>query len=115
LQEQRAHRMSLMMLASMSIENGPMRSIRVRNLSSTGMSAVSEQPLRVCSDVKVKLTDLIWAIGRIVRTDGRSFAVAFDTPIDLSVLNFAPTGTKIFEVSSMHKVTESTRRPRIRS
>ena len=110
----RAKRKSLMMLASVSIEDGPMHPIRVRNLSETGMAGVSEQPVRAGTHVRVKLTELIWGSGRIVRTDGRSFGVAFDSPLDLSTLDIAPKSASTFEVSPRHKISETARRPRIK-
>jgi hypothetical protein len=110
----RALRKALMMLASVSIEDGPTHPVRVRNLSVTGMSGVSDQPLPLGTHIKVELTELISGTGRIVRTEGRSIGVAFDTPLDLSSLNITPKSASVFEVSSLHKVSETVRRPRIK-
>jgi PilZ domain len=103
-----------MMLASVTIEGGLTHTVRVRNLSATGMGGVSDQPLQLGMHVKVELTELIFRTGRIVRTEGRSIGVAFDTPLDLSSLNIAPKSASAFEVSSLHKVSDTVRRPRIK-
>lgn len=81
------------------------------------MAAVSEQPLRLASDVnvKIKLTDQIWINGRVVRTDGRKFYINFDVSIDLEEIKIAPKGASNFEVSPRHKVAETHKRPRIGS
>jgi hypothetical protein len=113
-QSRNAQRKSIMMLASVSIDNGEWRSVRVRNLSATGMAGVSDQPFRSNSKIGVRFNDRVEVNGRVVRSDGRAFAIAFDMQIDLSLVEVGSSTTLKFEVSEVHKVPDNAKRPRLK-
>jgi len=74
---------SLFLLGKMGVEGGvALESVRIRNLSPTGMMAEAPTQLAVGTAVRVELRNLPIVSGRIVwATDGR-MGVAFNSEID---------------------------------
>ncbi|WP_083500155.1 PilZ domain-containing protein [Sphingomonas endophytica] len=66
--------------------------VRVRNVSAGGLMAELPHPLPPDSAVEVKLTGIGWVAGRVVwQTEGRT-GVAFDHPVDVSLVKDAGSG-----------------------
>jgi hypothetical protein len=114
-QNARAQRSAVMMLASISIDGGPFHTVRVRNLSSTGLGGRSDQPLREGGNVEIRLGGAMLVKGKIVRTNGREFGIAFAAPCDFSSLKRGPPQGSAFEVSPLHQVSGFAKRPKLRS
>ena len=74
---------SLFLLGKMGVVGGvALESVRIRNLSPTGMMAEAPTQLAVGTDVRVELRNLPAVTGRVVwATDGR-MGIAFTSEID---------------------------------
>jgi hypothetical protein len=97
---------------------GVEHSIRIRNLSETGMGGECVSGFGLCKgqSVTVLLRESTWATGEVVWTDGRRFGMVFDHAFGAADLNIKAWWTgPSFEVSALHAPVASKGRPPITS
>ena len=79
----RAPRDSMFLLAALRFENQDgEHSVKIRNLSNTGLMAEGEVHVRPGSIVTINIRNIGWVGGIVAWTEDKRFGVMFDTEID---------------------------------
>jgi hypothetical protein len=113
-QRARAHRLPVMISATLVTPAGQRLAVRIRNFSETGIGLMSETPLMVGEPVKIELRDS-HVSGHIVRQYGNVHGVQVTKRIDVASLSKRPVSDNIFVVRNMHRVSAKSYRPRIKN
>lgn len=88
----RAKRKALLATARLVDKSGDTVSVRVRNLSQTGLGGVASDPLESGAAYHVELKGIGRVDGRIVWTNGTRFGMQFDREIELEALEMSDLG-----------------------
>ena len=121
LEADRQKRKALLTTASLIEEGGGATHVRVRNLSSTGLGGVSDDPLVPGTSFTVTLKGIGEIRGEIVWVNGTRFGMHFDQEISLQALEMSdlaelvPKQDEDFYRSRFQKPADSYRRPALRT
>jgi hypothetical protein len=113
-QRERAHRLPVMISATLVTPGGQRLAVRIRNFSETGIGLMSDTLLMVGEPVKIELRDSR-ITGHVVRQYGNIHGIQVTKRIDVTSLAKRPASDDIFVVSKLHRISEKTYRPRIKS
>lgn len=86
----RPQRKAFLTTATLSREGAREASVRVRNLSRTGLGGVASQPFPRGEELTVNLKGIGPVHGRVAWSEGGRFGMAFDKEIDLESLELTP-------------------------
>ena len=109
----RAHRVTVIMSATLINEQGVQAPARIRNFSATGFGLTTELPLRIGEQVRIQLRDRTVS-GQVMRRSGAIYGIKATGEIDLAELSQQRAQKKNFVVSDLHKIAERTYRPGVK-
>jgi PilZ domain len=108
----RAARKSMLLAARLADSEGRAHDIRIRNISATGLAAVTEADLNIEEVVMLGLPGVGPVMGVVTRVRGNQVGIRFESEIDADVVRASPSPQKeVFTVKELHKPAESYRRP----
>ncbi len=104
------------MVAGVAISaNGSSFPILTRNVSMTGLSAISDYAFHVGQKLSIRLPGIDAAPGRVVWFKARRFGFAFDDPIDVLAIAVSSTKGGTVEHHRMVHNPADSRRPGLRT
>lgn len=116
---ERAKRTALLTKADLLRDGATVGTVRVRNMSASGLGGISSVPLREGDAIEIVINGIGAIGGEVVWADGDRFGMRFDHEVDLGALKMSePVLAKrpdYFTYAKRFVTEENYRRPGLRS